>query len=93
MNLRFDWDPAKAAANMEKHGVSFEAAREAFHDPLRIIAEDIMHSKNERRFHCYGLVNGHVLTVRFTLRGDIIRVFGAAYWRKGKKTYEQENHL
>jgi hypothetical protein len=29
--LRFAWDPKKARANMDKHGVSFEEARSAFH--------------------------------------------------------------
>jgi hypothetical protein len=31
--------------------------------------------------------------VRFTVRGDAIRIFGAGYWRKGKKIYEQENGI
>ena len=30
---RFEWDDAKAASNARKHGVTFEAAREAFDDP------------------------------------------------------------
>lgn len=40
---------------------------------------------------CLGAVNGVVMTVRFTMRGEVIRIFGAAYWRKGKKDYEQAN--
>ena len=30
MSLRFSWDPAKAAANLRKHGVSFIEASTAF---------------------------------------------------------------
>jgi hypothetical protein len=38
-------------------------------------------------------VGGGVLTVRFTFRGGIIRIFGAGYWRKGKRIYEQTNPI
>ena len=48
---------------------------------------------NEKRYFCFGTVGGGVLTVRFTYRDAIIRIFGAGYWRKGKRIYEQENHL
>jgi len=42
-------------------------------------------------FCCFGAVAGGVMTVRFTWRGDRIRIFGAGYWRKGKRIYEQQN--
>jgi uncharacterized protein len=51
---------------------------------------DRTHSQKEPRFFCYGEVDGRILTVRFTLRNGNIRIFGAAYWRKGQKRYEQE---
>ena len=34
--LRFDWDEAKAASNLVKHGVSFEEAATVFGDPLAL---------------------------------------------------------
>lgn len=33
------------------------------------------------------------MTVRFTYRGGVIRIFGAGYWRKGKQIYERENKI
>ena len=45
----------------------------------------------ERRYFCFGLVDGGVMTVRFTWRGDVIRIFGAGYWRKGRRIYEEQN--
>jgi hypothetical protein len=36
-------------------------------------------------------VDGGVMTVRFTWRGGVIRIFGAGYWRKGRAIYEQQN--
>jgi uncharacterized DUF497 family protein len=88
---RFEWDSDKDAENQSKHGVSFSLAQYAFADPGRVIAEDLAHSKSEQRYFCFGEVNGGVLTVRFTYRGGVIRIFGAGYWRKGKVIYEREN--
>jgi uncharacterized DUF497 family protein len=86
--MEFVWDESKNRINCKKHGVSFEDAQEAFFDPFRVIRADTLHSENESRFFCYGLVAGRVLTVRFTLRDGSIRLFGAAYWRKGVAEYE-----
>ena len=47
---RFEWDAAKDAENQQKHGVSFSLAQYAFADPKRVIAEDLVHSKTEKRF-------------------------------------------
>ena len=90
----FDWDPKKDIENQEKHGVAFEFAQYAFADPHRIIAIDKSHStKSETRYFCVGDVGEGILTVRFTYRGKIIRIFGAGYWRKGKKIYEREKKI
>jgi uncharacterized DUF497 family protein len=91
---RFEWDSAKDDENRERHGISFFLAQGAFLDPNRIIARDITHStEGEERFFCFGKVDGGVMTVRFTYRGHTIRIFGAGYWRKGKRIYERENQI
>lgn len=87
----FEWDPAKDRQNREKHGVAFRLAQKAFFDPHRVIAEDLDHSGTEPRYFCFGRVGDGVMTVRFTWREGRIRIFGAGYWRKGKKIYEQQN--
>jgi uncharacterized DUF497 family protein len=89
----FDWDPRKDQENHAKHGVSFAQAQLAFADPRRVIAEDSSHSSREPRHFCFGLVEGGVMTVRFTYRDGVIRIFGAGYWRKGKVIYERENQI
>ena len=73
------------------HGVDFNFAQRAFKDSYRIIAEDMAHSEEEKRYFCIGKVNGSILMVRFTWRDKRIRIFGAGYWRKGKQIYEKEN--
>jgi uncharacterized DUF497 family protein len=92
--MEFEWDPAKDKTNQLKHGVSFSQAQRAFLDPERVIIEDVKHStKKEKRFFCHGFYNDHILTVRFTYRVGLIRIFGAGFWRQGRIKYEEENNL
>lgn len=89
----FEWDEKKSQQNEAKHGVSFERAQYALADPKRVIAEDLAHSDREKRYYCFGEVQDGILTVRFTFRGNVIRIFGAGYWRKGRRIYEEENEI
>jgi uncharacterized DUF497 family protein len=92
--MTFEWDEDKNQENIEKHHVSFEEAQEAFYDRKRIIIKDRKHSKNEERFFCIGDDGKGILTVRFTMRNENIRILGAGYWREGRYRYEQkQNYL
>jgi uncharacterized DUF497 family protein len=62
-----------------------------FLDEARVIAEDLSHGGKEQRYCCFGWVADGVMTVRFTWRQGRIRIFGAGYWRKGKRIYERAN--
>jgi len=90
---RFEWDANKDEENQQKHGVSFARAQFAFADPDRVIAEDLSHSSDEQRYYCFGRVDGGVMTVRFTYRADVIRMFGAGYWRRGRQIYERQRQV
>ena len=89
----FEWDDVKDLANQTKHSLSFSEAQFAFADPDRIIARDLGHSGEEDRFYCFGRLGEGIATVRFTYRDEVIRIFGAGYWRKGKRIYERENEI
>jgi uncharacterized DUF497 family protein len=91
----FEWDETKDLENQEKHGVSFYEAQHVFFDKHRVIAEDTAHGQHEKRYFCFGSnqVGSGILTVRFTYRNNRIRIYGAGYWRKGKKVYEQANPI
>jgi len=89
--IRFEWDEKKDKENQKKHDVSFAVAQHAFMDLNRIIVEDAEHSSEEDRYYCIGRVGEGIITVRFTYRENAIRIFGAGYWRRGKKIYEEQN--
>jgi uncharacterized DUF497 family protein len=92
--VEFEWDERKNQENRLKHGVDFYAAQKPFLGPFRIITKDLLHSnESEDRYFCFGLIDDRILTVRFTIRMDKIRIFGAGFWREGKKFYEKENKL
>ena len=92
--MRFEWDAKKEKANIAKHGVDFREAQLVFSDPNLIMAGDAAHSENEPRLFCIGRsATGGILTVRFTYRGETIRIVGAGYWRKGRKLYEEKNQI
>lgn len=84
----FSWDPLREYENICKHGIDFCSAEKAFSDPERKIFIDTRHSGREERYFCIGKIGNEVVTVRFMIRDGKIRIFGAGFWRKGKKIYE-----
>ena len=89
---RIEWDEGKDRENQAKHDVSFSLAQRAFLDPHRVIAEDVSHTGEEDRFYCIGRVDDGIVTVRFTYRGNVIRIFGRGYWRGHcQNFYENRN--
>jgi uncharacterized protein len=87
--MTFVWDMNKSIENVVKHGVSFEKAQQAFSDEKRKIFVDEKHCEREKCYFCFGKVDDEILTVRFTIRGDDIRIIGAGFWRKGRKMYHE----
>lgn len=78
--LRFEWDPRKAAANRRKHGVGFEEAHSAFADEHALLITDPDHSEAEDRFILLGLSAAlRVLVVVhcYRARDAVIRIISA----------------
>jgi hypothetical protein len=93
VSVEFRWDERKARENVTKHGVSFDLARRVSDDPRLVLPEDAAHSRPESRYCAFGRLGNGILTVRFAIRGQRIRIIGAGYWRKGKAFYEQTNRI
>lgn len=87
--MRFQYDPAKAAANLKKHGVSFADAEGVLEDPLAITVED-PDAEGEARLITIGLGNaGELLIVVYTERDEEHRLISARRaTRKERKYYE-----
>ena len=90
--MKFEWDPKKAAANLKKHGVSFDEATSVFSDPLAYIFDDEDHSQSEHREIIIGhsILNQLVL-VCFTERTEeVTRLFSArSATKKEHRDYEE----
>jgi len=89
--LKFARDPAKAATNLRKHGISFAEAETAFGDPLSICIPDPDHSVDEERFILMGLTEqGTLVLVSFTEAEDTIRIINARRANRAeRRDYEQ----
>ena len=88
--MDFQWDDAKAGSNEEKHGVTFAEAITVFADTLSVTGYDPGHSDEEDRFLTMGVsVEGRLLVVSHTDRGDAVRIISArAASRRERKDYE-----
>ena len=91
--MTFEWDQNKNLNNKHIHHISFNEAQHAFFDGKRIIYKDKKHSIDEERFFCIGKIENGIVTVRFTMRKQNIRIIGAGYWREGRKLYETKNKI
>ncbi len=91
-DLTFEWGAAKAAANLRKHGVSFQEAVTVFSDERGLLIDDPDHSAGEDRFVLLGLSGAlRTLVVVHCYREaeDTIRIISARKaTRPERATYE-----
>jgi len=89
--MKFEWDTAKAASNVRKHGVSFDEAGSVFLDQLAVSGPDPDHSVGESRYITFGMSSlGRLLVVSHTYRPDAIRIISARrVTRAERKIYEE----
>jgi len=74
--VEFEWDPDKAARNLEKHGIDFADAALALYDDLAVTLPD--DDADEQRFVTLGLdALGRLLVVAYTWRDERVRVISA----------------
>jgi uncharacterized protein len=88
--MKFQWDPAKAAQNLKKHGVSFEEAKSAFYDDLAVQFFDDEHSSEEDRFLLLGMSSqAKLLVVCHCERGqsETVRIVSARKATKREKAF------
>ena len=94
----FEWDPRKARANADKHGVTFDDAVTVFVDPNALDGPDLAHSAAEARYLRLGrAADSRVLMVAYTVRtgnddAEKIRLISARRAsRRERATYHTED--
>ena len=89
--MQFEWDSEKAAANLSKHGVSFDEAKTVFDDPLYVDFYDPDHSDLEHRYIIIGQsYQGRLLMVSYTERDGTIRIISSReVTRTEREAYEE----
>lgn len=93
MNQEFDWDEAKAIANLQKHKVSFEEAKTVFGDPFALTITDPDHSIEEFRFLNLGESStGKFLIVSYTQRNRQIRIISCRKATVAERKMYEENY-
>jgi hypothetical protein len=90
--MRYEWDSAKAKANVESHGVSFIEAVTVLDDDFALTRED-SDSLDEQRFVTLGLSDvGNLLVVVYTYREpDAVRIISAWKANKPQRSRYEEN--
>jgi uncharacterized protein len=78
--MEFEFDPAKSASNLEKHGIDFGAIQAIRQDVMRI--EVPARTADEPRWLVVGQIDGKHRSVVVTYRGDRVRIISARRSRK-----------
>jgi hypothetical protein len=74
--VEFEWDPDKAASNIEKHGVRFAEAASVLEDNSALSMVD--DNPSEERFVAIGMGSlGRILVVIYAVRGTRVRIISA----------------
>ena len=98
MRIDFDWDPAKAASNAGKHGVSFEEAIMAFRDPMALSFLDLDSADEERWITLGEATTGNLLLVVHTWAEiapdrSLVRIISARRPTRNEMRQYRENPL
>ena len=90
--MKFEWDTAKATANLSKHSVSFDEGATVFLDQLALSGPDPDHSVGEPRYITFGMSSlGRLLAVSHTHRRGGIRIISARrVTRAERKIYDED---
>ena len=89
--MEFNWDPTKAAADLTKHGIDFSAAMAVFDDPHHVKEDSTKPEYGEMRAIAIGkLLDGRLVTVVYTDRGDVRRIISVRTARRyERRKYDQ----
>jgi uncharacterized DUF497 family protein len=88
----YEWDPAKARANFEKHGIHFADAATTLEDDFALTVRDPFSVDEERWITLGKDAAGRLLVVVYTWRGDHARLISARLATPREKSQYEEHH-
>jgi uncharacterized DUF497 family protein len=94
--IEFDWGPRKAESNLRTHRISFGAGTQVFHDPYAFSTKEWV-VEDEERWQTFGLVNGVLLMVAYTIRteheaDELIRIISVRKaTKRERRIYEKQS--
>jgi uncharacterized protein len=89
--MKFEFDPAKSAANKDKHGIDFVEAQALWMDGGLEVVLSKSRMTEEERFLAIGRIDGRHWTAICTLRGEAIRIISERRARKEEVDYYEGN--
>jgi uncharacterized protein len=88
--MKFEYDQAKSAANLQKHGIDFEEAQELWRDDK--LLEIRVTSQPELRYFALGEMKNKTWTAVYTYRNDVMRLISVRRSRKSEvELYENQD--
>lgn len=81
----YTWDHVKRLANLEKHGLDFNAAWRVYEDPNKVTIGDPY--PNEERFRAIAEIDGTVRLLVYTMRGNTIRIISFRAARRRERSF------
>ena len=90
--MSYEWDPAKARANFDKHGVRFADAATVLEDDLALTMHDPFSDDEERWITLGRDAAGRLLVVVYTYRADRVRLISARHATAREEKQYEEHH-
>jgi uncharacterized DUF497 family protein len=73
----FTWHDEKEATTIATRGLTFAYASRVFADPSGVQADTVRPQDDEHRRKAVGLIDGHLFTVVYVMRGEVARIISA----------------
>jgi uncharacterized DUF497 family protein len=89
--MEFEFDPAKSAANKDKHGIDFVEAQALWRDGGLEVVLSKSGGTDDERFLAIGRIAGKHWTAICTFRGEAIRIISVRRSRKEEVGYYEGN--
>ena len=90
MTMQYEYSLAKKAANLKKHGLSFDDAKQVIESAQTVTFEDNRYDYDEARYITLGLLNGDVVAIVTAETDTTVRIISMRKAEKNEQTIYYE---